>query len=183
MFHLHRRPESGPQLTPWGFYARRPEKARVPARMVAIGLALALVLLAAGCVAVLGAVAQQMGGAFDAAPARFEHLVRTKVAEGQGFDFAGVRAAPGWEVAERVVDTATGSAPRVTITGLQVTNTGDATEVMRHAFTLRNGSEWVADIECYCHEIEPGETGLMHCKVVAAPAPLTYDAIVVADSY
>ncbi len=183
MFHLHRRPRPGPQLTPWGFYARRPEKPRVPGRAVAVGLALSLVLLVGGCVAVLGGVAHRMGGAFDAAPARFEHVMRMKVAVGQAFGFAGVRAAPGWKVVEPVVDAAAGSVPRVTITGLRVTNTGDATEVMRHAFTLRSGADWVAEIECYCHQIEPGETGLMHCRVVAAPTPFAYDAIVVADSY
>jgi len=183
MLHLHRRPAPGPQLTPWGFYARRPAKARVPARTIAIGLVLSLVLLVGGCVAVLGGVAHQMGSAFDAAPARFEHVARMKVSEGQGFDFAGSRVAPGWTVVEQMVETAAGAVPRVTIAGLQVANTGDAAEVIRHAFTLRSDSTWVAEIDCFCHRVEPGETGLMHCRVVGAPTPLSYDAIVVADSY
>lgn len=178
MFHSRRRPESGPQLTPWGFYAVRPEKpARDPFRVIALGTVLSLVLVVGGCFVTVGAMAQQFRTAFEVAPAPVTSATSMPVETGMPFLLSGFRAASGWRLAE----TSLGAA---TIAGLRVTNLGARAVDLRYAFTFRQDGRWVAELDCFCPSVEPGETVWMQCLPTAvARLPLEYDRVVVADSF
>lgn len=183
MFHLHHRPDPGPQLTPWGFYARPPAKSHDPLRTVAIGLVLSMVLLVGGCFAVVGGLAHQVGSAFQATPASVAGVVRMEVQEGETFMLAGFQAAAGWKVAKEAAHTATVTAPHITIAGLEVTNTGDRAQMLRYAFTFRGHAQWLAEIDCYCPVVLPGQTALMQCRPTVPRMPFAFDTVVVADGY
>ncbi|MDI6909551.1 hypothetical protein [Nocardioides sp.] len=183
MFRRHHRPEPGPQLTPWGFYARPPAKSHDPLRVVAIGLVLSLVLLVGGCLAAVGGLAQQVGTAFQAAPAPVADVVRMEVQEGEAFVLAGFRAAAGWKVATEAARATTVTGPHVTITGLEVTNTGDSAQMLRYAFIFRGHAEWLAEIDCFCPAVLPGQAVVMQCRPTVPRMPFSYDAVVVADGF
>lgn len=175
--HHHDRPEPGPQLTPWGFYAVRPEKpARDPFRMVALGIVLTLVLVVGGCLVTVGAMAQQFRTAFEVDPAPVTSATSMPVETGMPFVLSGFRAASGWALAE----TSLGGS---TIAGLRVTNVGVRAVNLRYAFTFRLDGRWVTEVDCFCPSVEPGETVPMRCLPTAARLPLEYDRVVVADSY
>lgn len=183
MFHLHHRPDPGPQLTPWGFYARPPAKSHDPLRTVAIGLVLSMVLLVGGCFAVVGGLAHQVGTAFRAGPAPVVDVVRMEVQEGEAFLLAGFQVGADWKVAQEAARAVTVTAPHITITGLEVTNTGDRAQMLRYAFTFRGHAEWLAEIDCYCPAVPPGQTVVMQCRPAVPRLPFAYDTVVVADGY
>src|SRR3546814_19290167 len=98
MFRSHPRPDPGPQLTPWGFYAVTPTKRpRDPFRMVAIGVALSFVLVLGGCMAVVGSMARELRPAFDVPVAAVSTTV-TRVETGRRFILSGFRTEPAWTV-------------------------------------------------------------------------------------
>ncbi len=174
--HLRHRPESGPQLTPWGFYATTPTKRRRdPLRAMGVAAGLTLVLAFGGCVVAVGNAAQDLGGAWGVATGPVAATTHTQVRLGGAFTLAGFRVAPGWTMAEESFD-------RQTLTGLRVTNTGDHAAELRYGFTFRQGSTWLAEIDCFCAPVPPGATATMQC-FPTAHLPLGYDHIVVADSF
>ena len=176
MFHSRRRPEPGPQLTPWGFYAVTPAKPRRdPFRVIALAVMLTILLAVGGCCVAVGAVAHQFGTAFHVASAPMA-AASMRVETGMPFVLSGFRAAPGWELEETSVGGAT-------IGGLQVTNVGVRATNLRYAFSFRQGDRWLAEVDCFCPSVEPGETVPMRCLATAAPPPVGYDRVVVADSY
>ena len=171
-----RRPDPGPQLTPWGFYAVTREKPpRDPFRMVAIGVALSFVLVLGGCLAVVGSMAHELRPAFDVPVSAMATTV-VRVETGSPFLLAGVRAEPGWTVdrEERGV---------LTIGGLRVSNLGDHPQDVRYEFRFRDGSRRIAEVDCYCASVRPGATVPMQCHRTTAAVPLGHDRILVADSY
>ncbi len=177
MFRTHHRPEPGPQLTPWGFYAMpTPTKARDPLRAVAIGLVVTLVLLVGGCFAVVGGIAHRVGTAFEATPAPAAAAALMEVQDGEAFLLSGFQAAGGWTVTQAALG---GS----TITGLHVTNIGDTAQSMRYAFTFRSGTRLLAEVDCWCPTVLPDQTTAMQCFATAARMPFGHDQVVVADSY
>ena len=176
MFRSHPRPDPGPQLTPWGFYAVTPTKRpRDPFRMVAIGVALSFVLVLGGCMAVVGSMARELRPAFDVPVAAVSTTV-TRVETGSSFILSGFRTEPGWTVDRE----ARGA---LTIGGLRVSNLGDRPQGVRYAFKFRNGYRQLAEVDCYCAAVAPGETVPMQCLATTAPVPLGNDRILVADSY
>ena len=176
MVHLRHRPEAGPQLTPWGYYAATPTKRhRDPLRAMAVAASLTLVLAFGGCVAAVGNAAQGLGGAWSVAAGPVAATTHMPVRLGDAFTLAGFRVAPGWTLADE-------SFGRQTIAGLRVTNNGDHAAELRYAFTFREGSTWLTEIDCFCAPVAPGATATMQCFPTAR-LPLGYDTLVVADSF
>ncbi len=177
MLHLHRRPEPGPQLTPWGFYAvTPPQRRRDPLRVIAIGAVLTLVLAVGGCFVAVGKVAHQFGTAVESAGAPVTATASIEVRAGRAFLLSGFRATQGWSLDRE-------SLGGPTIAGLRVTNTGDRATNLRYAFTFRRGSTWLAEVDCFCPSTDPGETVAMQCFSTSARLPLGYDTVMVADSF
>ena len=172
-----RRPDAGPELTPWGFYAVRPTKRRRdPLRVIAVGAVLTLVLALGGCLVAVGSVAQDFGSAWEVAGAPLAATAHQEVHVGEAFALAGFRAAPGWTLEREPL-----GGP--TITGLRVTNTDDHATELRYAFTFRRGSTWLAEVDCSCPSLEPGASAPMQCFSTSDRLPTGYDTVVVADSF
>lgn len=172
-----RRPDRGPELTPWGFYAVTPtRRRRDPLRALAVGAVLTLVLAFGGCIVAVGSVAQDFGSTWSVTGAPVAAATQRQVAVGQAFALAGFRAAPGWTLDREEL-----GGP--TISGLRVTNAAGVATELRLAFTFRRGSTWLAEVDCSCPSVSPGTTAAMTCSSTTARLPLGYDAVVVADSF
>jgi hypothetical protein len=177
MFRSRRRPDAGPQLTPWGFYAVTPAKPRRdPLRIIALGAVLTLVLAVGGCFVAVGGVARQLGTAFEVAQTPVTAATSMEVQTGKTFALSGFRAAEGW-----ALDRETLGGP--TITSLRVTNAGERTTSLRYSFTFKRGARWLAEVDCSCPSVAPGATVPMECFSTTARLPLGYDKVMVADSY
>lgn len=114
-----------------------------------LGVVIALVLLAGGCFAVLGA---GLNAADEAIKKEEANDKPRAVAVGKAFEHDGYDVDGGWEVEKDAL----GSAD---ITGLKVTNTHDSREVIQFTFTFVKGKEKLGEVQCNAGELEAGQRG------------------------
>lgn len=139
---------------------------------IAVGIILAVGLLAVGCVALIGGAANEIDKEIKEEEANDKPK---PVAAGAAFTHDDFDVAAGWKVAAEQFG-------GTTIKGLRVTNNADEARHAQLTFTFVKGQENLGEIECSSNELQPGQSSRMDCFSFDGRIK-GYDEIRVADMF
>ncbi|HSE72804.1 MAG TPA: hypothetical protein VLA97_18705 [Nocardioidaceae bacterium] len=159
------------QPPPPGYYQQPPPKKKHTVRNVILVILGLMILAFAGCMALLGGVANEVDKAIKEEEANDKPV---EVSEGEAFTHDGYEAEAGWKVVKERFGGAT-------IKGLRVTNTSDGARTALLTFRFYSGNENLAEVECSSNEIQTGEASKLDCISMDSGFPKGYDTIKVSD--
>ena len=145
-------------------------------RNVLIAGAVILVLLPAGCLAVVGVAANEVSESIEqgdteaGAPGN-----PVEIAPGEAFEVRGFNYLAGWQLSKDQLDL-------MEVTGLRVTNNRDSRDSALVEIKVWQGSEVVALANCTTEPIAPSTTTRLSC-LSTDKLPNSYDKITINDSF
>lgn len=160
------------QTAPQGTHQQvSPPKKKHTVRNVILVILGLMILAFAGCLALVGGVANEVDKAIEEEQANDKPV---EVAEGKAFTHDDFEAAAGWKVANEKFGGAT-------IKGLRVTNNAGEARTAMLTFRFYKGNENLAEVECSSNELQTGEVSKMDCVSFDSKFPKGYDTIKVSD--
>jgi hypothetical protein len=164
-------PPNTQQQPPQGYYQQGPPpKKKHTVRNILLGVIVLFILLMAGCMALVGGVANEVDKAIKEEEANNKPVA---VTEGKAFTHDDYKVAGGWTIGKEF-----GS---VDIKGMKVTNGADEARSALLTFRFYKGKENLAEVECSSNEVASGEVSSLDCFSTSEKFPTGYDTIKVAD--
>ena len=166
----YNQPPQGQQPPP-GYYQQPPPKKKHTVRNVILIIVGVLILLFAGCIALVGTGLNEVDKAIQEEQANNKPV---EIADGAAFTHDDYAAEAGWRVARDGLG-------GVTIKGLKVTNKASESRTALLTFRFYKGNENLAEVECSSNQIASGEVSRLDCVSSDSKFPKGYDTIKVSD--